>query len=50
MYQYLHSGKIGDILYGQYFCKEYSNFWGDEKFNFHIITNVPYDPSPIARP
>jgi hypothetical protein len=35
-----HSGGIGDILFSLYFCKELTTELKQEKFNFHIQTNV----------
>ena len=40
MFTFNHSGKLGDILFSFYFCKELVNSCGDEKFNLHIQTNV----------
>lgn len=40
MITFNHSGKIGDILYSLYFCKELSEAANNNKFNFHIQTNI----------
>lgn len=40
MFTFNHSGKIGDILYSLYFCKELSESLGEKQFNFHIQTNL----------
>lgn len=45
MLQFTHFGKIGDLLYSLYFCKELSDFLKEEKFNLHVQTNVQYKPS-----
>lgn len=40
MFTFNHSGKLGDILFSLYFCKEYANSYEEDKFNYHIQTNV----------
>ena len=40
MITFNHSGGIGDILYSLHFCKDLSFKGNQEKFNFHIQTNI----------
>ena len=40
MVTFNHSGKIGDLLFSLYFCKESSQLFNESQFNFHIQTNV----------
>lgn len=47
MITFNHSGNIGDILYSLYFCKELISAIGQDKFDFHIQTNVN-DPTMTA--
>ena len=42
---YSHPGLIGDMIYPLNFCIELADARGDERFNFHIQTNVPYKPN-----
>jgi hypothetical protein len=44
MITFNHSGNIGDILFSLYFCKDLITEIKQEKFNFHIQTNVQ-DPT-----
>lgn len=48
MYYFAHSGKIGDLLYGLCFCKDMADFSGDHKFNFHILTDLLYEPNAMV--
>lgn len=41
LFTFNHSGKIGDLLYSLYFCKEMSKAINSDKFNFNIQYNVP---------
>lgn len=40
-----HCGLIGDMIYPLNFCIELAQARGDQKFNFHIQTNVDYKPN-----
>lgn len=41
LFTFNHSGKIGDLLYSLYFCKEMSRAINSDKFNLNIQYNVP---------
>ena len=42
MLSFCHAGKIGDILYSFYFCRQLSRQYNWRRFNFHIQTDVLY--------
>lgn len=44
-----HFGKMGDIIFSLYFCKEFSEYFNKDKFDFHIQTDVEYVPSKIQK-
>ena len=39
MFTFTHAGKMGDILYSLYFCKEFSEHFNAVPFIYHIQTN-----------
>lgn len=48
MFYFAHSGKIGDLIYSLNFCKEVAENSEEKKINFHVYTNLLYQPSPIV--
>lgn len=40
-----HFGMIGDLIYSLHFCLQIAQYYNQEKFNFHIQTDVPFEPS-----